>query len=279
MKIASWNVNSIRARIDAVVAWCERHAPDVVLLQETKCTDAVFADEAIGELRAFISERYGADQLPKSPRQFKTKAKNAQEAHEAIRPTSVGNVPDDIARNLDKDQLKLYSLIWKRTVACQMVHATIDTVAADLGAGDGNVFRATGSTIAKPGFMQVYLEGTDDAKPGDGDEKMLPPLAEGERIALLRIRPEQHFTEPPPRYSEASLVKTLEEYGIGRPSTYATIISTLQQREYVTLENKRFRPTDVGRIVSKFLTGHFTRYVDYDFTARLEDELDEVSRG
>ena len=243
-------------------------------------TDSVnLADDAITELRAFIGEKYGPDQVPKTPRQFKTKAKNAQEAHEAIRPTSVAHEPDAIAAYLDKDQLKLYALIWKRTVACQMTHATIDTVAVDLGAGDGNVFRATGSTIASPGFMQVYLEGRDDTKPGDDDEKMLPPLAEGERVALLAIRPEQHFTEPPPRYSEASLVKALEEYGIGRPSTYASIISTLQDREYVEMDKKRFIPTDVGRVVNKFLTQHFTRYVDYDFTANLEDELDAVSRG
>ncbi|MCB1772439.1 MAG: type I DNA topoisomerase, partial [Gammaproteobacteria bacterium] len=243
-------------------------------------TDSVnLADEAIAELRDFISDKYGASELPKSPRQFKTKAKNAQEAHEAIRPTSALNTPEQIGQHLDKDQLKLYTLIWKRTVACQMIHATINTVAADLGAGEGNVFRANGSTIAKPGFMQVYLEGTDDAKPGDGDEKMLPPLAEGERIALNKIRPEQHFTEPPPRYSEASLVKALEEFGIGRPSTYASIISTLQDREYVEMDRKRFIPTDVGRVVNKFLTNYFTQYVDYDFTARLEDELDAVSRG
>ncbi|MCB1923183.1 MAG: type I DNA topoisomerase, partial [Gammaproteobacteria bacterium] len=243
-------------------------------------TDSVnLADEALTELRGFIAERYGKDQLPKAARHFKTKAKNAQEAHEAIRPTSALNTPEDIAAHLDKDQLKLYSLIWKRTVACQMIHATIDTVAADLGAGDGNLFRATGSTIASPGFMQVYLEGKDDAKPGDDDEKMLPPLSEGERIRLLQIRSEQHFTEPPPRYSEASLVKALEEFGIGRPSTYASIISTLQDREYVEMDKKRFIPTDVGRVVNKFLTNYFTQYVDYDFTARLEDELDAVSRG
>jgi DNA topoisomerase-1 len=243
-------------------------------------TDSVnLADEALVELRQYIERRYGEDQVPKTPRQFKTKAKNAQEAHEAIRPTSALNVPDEIAKHLDKDQLKLYSLIWKRTVACQMVHATIDTVSADLGAGEGNVFRANGSTIAKPGFIQVYLEGTDDAKPGDGDEKMLPPLVEGEQITLNQIRSEQHFTEPPPRYSEASLVKTLEEHGIGRPSTYASIISTLQDRDYVELEKKRFHPTDVGRVVNRFLTNYFTQYVDYDFTARLEDELDAVSRG
>ena len=243
-------------------------------------TDSVnLAGEAIAELRGYIGDKFGPDQLPKSPRQYKTKAKNAQEAHEAIRPTSALNTPEQIGGHLDRDQLKLYSLIWKRTVACQMIHATIDTVAADLGAGEGNVFRANGSTIASPGFIQVYLEGTDDTKPGDDDEKMLPPLREGEKITLQKIRPEQHFTEPPPRYSEASLVKSLEEHGIGRPSTYASIISTLQDRDYVEMDKKRFIPTDVGRVVNKFLTNYFTQYVDYDFTARLEDELDAVSRG
>ena len=160
-----------------------------------------------------------------------------------------------------------------------MIHATIHTVGVDFSVGDGNVLRSTGSTIVEPGFMTVYEEGVDDAKKSSADENRLPPMEEGDQVQLIKIRPEQHFTEPPPRYSEASLVKTLEEHGIGRPSTYATIISTLQQREYVTLEKKRFQPTDVGRIVSKFLTNHFTRYVDYNFTARLEDELDEVSRG
>jgi DNA topoisomerase-1 len=243
-------------------------------------TDSVnLADEALAELRAFIGERFGQDQLPKAARHYKTKAKNAQEAHEAIRPTTVANTPEDLAAYLDKDQLKLYSLIWKRSVACQMIHATIDTVSVDLAAGAGNLFRATGSTIASPGFIQVYLEGTDDAKAGDDDEKMLPPLVEGETLPLNAIRTEQHFTEPPPRYSEASLVKALEEFGIGRPSTYASIISTLQDREYVEMDKKRFVPTDVGRVVNRFLTNYFTRYVDYDFTARLEDELDAVSRG
>jgi len=242
-------------------------------------TDSVnLAEEAVTELREFIAERYGKDDLPKQPRVFKTKAKNAQEAHEAIRPTSIRNTPEQLAKYLDRDQLKLYTLIWKRTLACQMIHATIDTVAADLEAGEGNVFRATGSTIAKPGFMQVYMEGRDDAK-GEDDEKLLPPLAEGETVTLTAIRPEQHFTEPPPRYTEASLVKALEEHGIGRPSTYASIISTLQDRGYVELEKKRFHPTDVGRVVNKFLTNYFTQYVDYDFTARLEDELDAVARG
>lgn len=243
-------------------------------------TDSVnLSDDAISELREFITNQYGADQLPKQPRSFKTKSKNAQEAHEAIRTTSVKRTPDALRDHLTKDQHRLYELIWKRTVACQMIHATIDTVAADLSCGEGNNFRANGSTVAKPGFMAVYMEGVDDAKKGDNDEKLLPPLQEGEQITLSKIRPEQHFTEPPPRYSEASLVKALEEHGIGRPSTYASIISTLQDREYVQLEKKRFHPTDVGRVVNKFLTQYFTRYVDYDFTARLEDELDAVSRG
>ena len=196
-----------------------------------------------------------------------------------MRPTSVWRTPEDLKGHLNRDQLRLYELIWKRTVACQMIHAILATVSADLGAGEGNVFRATGSTVADPGFMRIYMEGKDDAKPGDDDERLLPPLKEGERVDLLAIRPEQHFTEPPPRYSEASLVKALEEFGIGRPSTYASIISTLQDREYVDLDNKRFVPTDVGRVVKKFLTSYFPQYVDYDFTARLEDELDAVSRG
>jgi len=243
-------------------------------------TDSIhLADEALAELREFIASKYGKENLPKDIRVFKTKSKNAQEAHEAIRPTSVMNTPDQIKQYLDKDQLKLYSLIWKRTVACQMIHATLHTVAADLGAGKGNILRANGSTIANPGFMQVYMEGTDDSKGGDSDEKMLPPLVEGDIVKLLKIRPEQHFTEPPPRFSEASLVKSLEEHGIGRPSTYASIISTLQDREYVELEKKRFYPTDVGRVVHKFLVNYFTQYVDYDFTANLEDELDAVARG
>jgi len=159
-----------------------------------------------------------------------------------------------------------------------MIDATLDTVAVDLAAGVGNIFRATGSTVRDKGFMTVYQEGRDDVKP-DSDERILPAMEEGEKVPLKLIRPEQHFTEPPPRYTEASLVKTLEEYGIGRPSTYANIISTLRQREYVEMDSKRFVPSEVGRVVNKFLTDHFTDYVDYDFTAKLEDELDAVSRG
>jgi DNA topoisomerase-1 len=244
-------------------------------------TDSVnLANEALDEIRGYVAERYGTDDLPPQARIYKTKAKNAQEAHEAIRPTSIQRLPQEIKAHLSSDQARLYELIWKRTLACQMAHALIDMVAVDLSAGKGNLFRATGSTVASPGFMRVYLEGRDDAEGGDDDEeRMLPHLEEGEQVGLAAIRPEQHFTEPPPRYTEASLVKALEEYGIGRPSTYASIISTLQEREYAVLEKKRFHPTDVGRVVNKFLTEYFTAYVDYDFTARLEDELDAVSRG
>lgn len=243
-------------------------------------TDSVnLAQEAIAEIRAFIQERYGAEALPEAPRVYKTKTKNAQEAHEAIRPTMVRLLPEEIKKHLAPDQYKLYNLIWKRAVACQMIHAVIDMVAIDMSCGVGNTFRANGSTITTPGFMQVYLEGVDDSKESEDGEKLLPPVKVGDLIDLISLEALQHFTEPPPRYSEASLVKALEEHGIGRPSTYASIISTLQHREYVDLENKRFKPTDVGKVVAKFLTQYFTQYVDYNFTAKLEDSLDEVSRG
>jgi len=243
-------------------------------------TDSVhLAGEALDDIRALIVRRYGQHNLPATPRLYKTKIKNAQEAHEAIRPTAVTVEPDAICQRLSPEQFKLYELIWKRTVACQMIPATFDTVTVELGCGAGNTFRANGSTLVDPGFMAVYREGVDEGGQEDEDNRTLPPLVEGERVDLRAIRPEQHFTEPPPRYSEASLVKTLEEFGIGRPSTYVSIIATLLQREYVVLDNRRFRPTDVGRIVNRFLTQHFTPYVDYEFTARLEDDLDAVSRG
>ena len=243
-------------------------------------TDAVhLANEALNELRALIEESYGKDYLPEAPRTFKTKSKNAQEAHEAIRPTSARHFPAEIKSHLSPDQYGLYELIWKRTMACQMIHATLDTVTVDLGCGDGNNFRANGSTIKHPGFMKVYTEDIDDDRRGEDRNKILPEMEQGESIKLLDIRNDQHFTQPPPRFTEASLVKTLEEYGIGRPSTYASIISTLVNREYVELESRRFTPTDIGRIVNGFLTEHFTKYVDYEFTANLEDELDSVSRG
>lgn len=243
-------------------------------------TDSVnLAADALEEIRAYITERFGADKLPGAARTFKTKTKNAQEAHEAIRPTSVLRAPEAVKKTLSADQYKLYELIWKRTIACQMIHATLDTVAADLACGDKATFRATGSTVVNPGFMAVYREDVDEGQKQEEDNKLLPPLKEGDQVELIDVKADQHFTEPPPRYGEASLVKALEEHGIGRPSTYASIISTLLQREYVILDNRRFKPTDVGRIVSKFLSEHFTRYVNYDFTAQLEDQLDAVSRG
>ncbi len=243
-------------------------------------TDSVsLSNDALNDIRTLISQKYGAAALPPEPRFYKTKAKNAQEAHEAIRPTSAMNDPEQIKSYLGHDEYRLYALIWKRTVACQMIHATLDTVSIDLACGPENMFRASGSTIRDPGFMRVYTEGLDDNKKDDTRENILPPLKQGDKVDLQEIRLEQHFTEPPPRFSEATLVKTLEEYGIGRPSTYASIITTLLDREYAELESKRFHPTDVGRVVAKFLTQHFTQYVDYDFTAQLEDTLDEISRG
>ena len=242
-------------------------------------TDSVsLANDALAEMREVIADRYGNKALPDKPRQFKTKSKNAQEAHEAVRPTSATRHPSEMRKYLNSDQAKLYELIWKRAMASQMQPALYDTVSLTLTAGDGHSFRATGSTLVEPGFIAVYQEGRDDSK-ADDDDKTLPPVEQGDVLELLEVKTDQHFTEPPPRYTEASLVKTLEEYDIGRPSTYASIISTLLSREYVELESKRFYPTDIGRIVTRFLTEHLTQYVDYDFTARLEDELDAVSRG
>ena len=243
-------------------------------------TDSVsLAQEAVDEIAACIKSRYGDDYLPEAPRVYKTKAKNAQEAHEAIRPTSAFRHPDELKNYLSSDQFRLYELIWKRTMASQMASAIMDTVAVDLGKKALHTFRANGSTILFPGFIAVYTESFDDKKDDADDEKILPNMEVGDLINIEDILATQHFTEPPPRFSEASLVKALEEYGIGRPSTYASIISTLQNREYVTVDNRRFFPTDVGRIVSRFLTEHFTRYVDYDFTAKMENDLDEVAEG
>ncbi|MEJ2059872.1 MAG: DNA topoisomerase I [Gammaproteobacteria bacterium] len=245
-------------------------------------TDSVnLAEEALEEMRRFIAEQYGKDKLPPEARHYKTKSKNAQEAHEAVRPTSVFYTPDSVKARLTPDQFKLYEMIWKRTVACQMIHATLDQVSVDLYSGENSYFRATGSTVVEPGFMALYREDKDDseAKQQEDENKQLPKLVEGDSVKLNDIAADQHFTEPPPRYTEASLVKALEEHGIGRPSTYATIISTLLSREYVELDSRRFTPTDVGRIVNRFLTRHFHQYVEYEFTARLEDELDEISRG
>ncbi len=255
---------------------------DTVGLSTYMRTDSVsLAGEAIDEIRQLIAERYGKANVPEEVRTYKTKAKNAQEAHEGIRPTSVMRTPESLKDRLDADQFKLYSLIWKRTVACQMVPAIFNTVAIDLVPAvnpDTARLRANGSTLVEPGFIAVYQEGNDDVKDDEAD-RTLPIVEENQVLNLAEFKADQHFTDPPPRFTEASLVKTLEEYGIGRPSTYASIISTLKNREYVEMDSKRFMPTDIGRIVSDFLTNHFTQYVDYDFTAQLEDTLDEVSRG
>lgn len=257
---------------------------NVGLITYMRTDSTALSGEAVGELRQLIARDYGGKALPEHAQVYRTKSKNAQEAHEAIRPTSAMRTPREVAAFLSDDQRKLYELIWKRTVACQMIHATLNTVSVDFDVkhvkGGDAAFRATGTTVVDPGFLAVYEEGRDQRTAEDDDEgRRLPKLAKGEQVPLQDILADQHFTEPPPRYSEASLVKALEEYGIGRPSTYASIIQVLQNREYVYLDNRRFRPTDVGRAVSKFLTQHFTQYVDYDFTAKLEDELDAVSRG
>ena len=250
----------------------------VGLITYMRTDSVILANEAIAEIRDYISAKFDPDYLPKAPVQYKNKSKNAQEAHEAIRPTSILRTPDDVRAFLTADQAKLYEMIWKRALACQMSPAKFDTVSLDLAVADeGTLFRASGQTLVFPGFIAVYLEGADDQE--EEGESKLPPMEAGDQLPLDKLYGEQHFTQPPPRYTEASLVKDLEEHGIGRPSTYASIISTLQAREYVNLDKKRFFPTDVGSVVNKFLTEHFTRYVDYDFTAKLEDQLDIISTG
>jgi len=244
-------------------------------------TDSVtLSQDAIGEIRDVIARDYGTRALPDKPNTYQNKSKNAQEAHEAVRPTSALRTPSSISRYLSDDERKLYELIWKRAVASQMVPATLNTVSVDLAAGAEHAFRASGTTVVDPGFLAVYEEGKDAKAADDEDEgRKLPAMKTGDRVPLDRIHADQHFTQPPPRFTEAALVKALEEYGIGRPSTYASIIQTLLFRKYVEMEGRSFRPSDVGRAVSKFLSSHFTQYVDYDFTAKLEDELDAVSRG
>ena len=256
-------------------------------------TDSVnLAAEAVREMREVIVNEYGKEAVSEEVRVYKTKSRNAQEAHEAIRPTSAAILPSRLEGKIDPDQFKLYALIWKRAVASQMAHALFDTVAVDMvpsrQAPDSNqkaetaarsVLRANGSTLIKPGYMAVYQEDVDDGKPENESDRILPAMKDGDVVTLLNVHGDQHFTEPPPRYSEASLVKALEEHGIGRPSTYATIISTLKDREYVDMDNRRFIPTDIGKIVGSFLSKHFHKWVEYGFTASLEDELDAVSRG
>tara|TARA_Y200000002_G_scaffold368997_2_gene362670 strand:+ start:3671 stop:5926 length:2256 start_codon:yes stop_codon:yes gene_type:complete len=236
-------------------------------------TDSVsLAKEAIAAIRQHVTKAYGENYIPDKPNFYKTKSKNAQEAHEAIRPSEVHLTPQKVQKFLDKDQQRLYTLIWQRAVASQMSHAVFDQVQVDLTHTDICQFRASGSTINFPGFLSVY-----DSQ--DEQDHKLPEIEEGMTVPIDQFSKNQHFTEPPPRFSEASLVKTLEEYGIGRPSTFTSIISTLVKREYVSLDNKRFFATDVGRYVNRFLTMHFPKYVDYEFTAQLEENLDEVSRN
>ena len=243
-------------------------------------TDGIdMAPEAVMATRDAIADRYGADYVPSSPRMYKNKAKNAQEAHECIRPTEV--TKDAAALKLtDADQRKLYDLIWKRTIACQMAAAKLERTTVDITSADQQVvLRTNGQVVLFDGFMRVYEEGRDDTPTGDDDDKRLPQVMQGEALAKGDITPEQHFTQPPPRYTEATLVKRMEELGIGRPSTYASIVTTIQDREYVRKESNRLYPEDKGRIVTIFLLNFFKRYVEYDFTASLEDQLDQVSAG
>lgn len=243
-------------------------------------TDGVtVSQEAISATRSMIEKRYGGNYVPSKQRMYVTKAKNAQEAHEAIRPTDVRRHPDDVKQYLDKDQLALYSLIWKRMVASQMESAVLDQTAVTIESKDRYATcRANGSIIRFDGFYTLYREGRDDSS-DDDESKLLPVMDKGENTPLEHVNPAQHFTQAPPRYTEASLVKRLEELGIGRPSTYAAIISVLQDREYVKLDKKRFMAESRGRVVTAFLESFFRRYVEYDFTAQLEDALDEVSDG
>jgi DNA topoisomerase-1 len=243
-------------------------------------TDGVtVSQDAITAAREFITKKYGDKYLPSSQRVYKVKQKNAQEAHEAIRPTDVTRLPDSIEKTIDRDMFRLYDLIWKRMMASQMESAVFDQMAVDIESSDKQaILHATGSVMRFDGFLTLYQESKDDDEQ-DEESRALPPLTLNEKLALNEVLPEQHFTEPPPRFTEASLVKKLEELGIGRPSTYASIISVLQEREYVTLDKKRFIAEARGRIVNAFLVSFFRRYVEYDFTAQLEERLDDVSAG
>ncbi len=245
-------------------------------------TDGVqMAAEAIAAIREHVGEAYGTRYLPTAPRLYQARAKNAQEAHEAVRPTDVARTPASVARYLDPEQRRLYELVWKRAVASQMQSAELDQVMveiADPARPNGPRLRSNGSIIAFDGYLKLYREGRDDAADED-DERMLPPMAERDPLGHGKVAATQHFTQPPPRFSEASLVKKMEELGIGRPSTYASILSVLTKREYVRLESRRFIPEDRGRLVTAFLTSFFERYVDTGFTAALEEQLDDISGG
>jgi DNA topoisomerase-1 len=250
----------------------------VGLITYMRTDGTTLATEAVDEIRKLIQQKFGDKYLPNNPRIYKSKAKNAQEAHEAIRPTDITILPEQLKDQIEKDYYRLYDLIWKRSMACQMENVIIDLVVVQLETESKEFLaRATGSIIAFDGFYKIYREGVDDET--EEEDKLLPSLKEGEKLTTTAINPAQHFTEPPPRYSEASLVKKLEELGIGRPSTYATIISVLQDRKYVVVDKKRFIPAELGRLVTTFLEGFFKKYVEYDFTADLENDLDEVAEG
>ena len=245
-------------------------------------TDGVdIAPEGIAAARNAILKNFGEPYLPSAPRQYTTKAKNAQEAHEAIRPTELGRLPSSVRSALDGEQFALYELIWKRTIASQMESAEFERTSADLGAdgqdGKHYTFRATGSVVKFDGFLKVYHEDLDDEE--DEDSRRLPAMARGDGIGVRKVSAEQHFTEPPPRFSEASLIKKLEELGIGRPSTYVSVLSTIRDRGYVRLDKKRLIPEDKGRVVTAFLESFFAKYVEYGFTANLEEQLDRISNG
>jgi DNA topoisomerase-1 len=252
----------------------------VGLITYMRTDGTTLSEDAVAQCRDVIRDRFGPKYLPDAPRLYKTKAKNAQEAHEAIRPTDLTRLPEEVAAFVDDDMAKLYDLIWKRTMASQMENAVLDQVGADIANDKGDVvLRASGSTVAFDGFLTLYHEDKDEESEEDEENRRLPPLAEGMKTPLVDVLPEQHFTQPPPRYSEATLVKKLEELGIGRPSTYASILQVLRDRNYVTLENRRFVPEDRGRLVTSFLSTFFTRYVDYGFTAGMEEELDAIANG
>ncbi|MDT8375139.1 MAG: type I DNA topoisomerase [Mariprofundaceae bacterium] len=241
-------------------------------------TDSVsLAAEAVDEMRDYIGNHMGADYLPARPRVFKNKSKNAQEAHEAIRPTAISRTPESMKSSLDPDQWKLYTLIWKRALASQMAPALLDQVRADIES-EHHTLRATGSVLAFPGFRKLYIEGTD-APAKDDKDRLLPPLEVGDAVRVEQAEAKQHFTEPKPRFTEASLVKELESHGIGRPSTYASILNVLRERNYAEMEKKQFVPTDVGEWVSKFLVDKVGQIMDTSFTASVEDKLDAIARG
>jgi len=259
----------------------EGTAQDGGLITYMRTDGTTLSEEAVTGCRNVISKDYGAKYLPKAPRLYKSKAKNAQEAHEAIRPTDLSRTPAMMRGKLENDQWKLYDLIWKRTVASQMESAVLDQMRVSISDGtDDVILHATGSVIAFDGFLTLYHEDSDDnGKNGNGKDRILPSMKEHDATKLMKTNPDQHFTQPPPRYSEASLVKKMEELGIGRPSTYAAIMQVLRDRNYVRMEKRRFMPEDRGRLVTTFLAKFFTRYVDYDFTANLEEELDAIASG